>query len=563
MDRKEFFLRLKKKPIENLYDQNRDAGFNPVVPSLNPYIGPWTYETAGHLLRRTTFGPTHALINQSVSLGMVGTLIHLFKGMHLPAPPLRYAKNVNDPNCPIGQTWTNKPMVGEEQVQHRIDSLRAWNFLQLYNEGMSIREKLTLFWVNHFGCGNNPDPRADYVYVQLLRAGAWGSFKQLVKNVTITPAMLNFLNGDVNEKGAPNENFARELLELFTIGKGPLIVPGDYTNYTEEDIKMLAKCFSGWRIRGFWGADNLTYTAGYFDPQYHDTSTKTLSAKFGGVSIPNGGDKEYSNVIDIIFQQKEVSHFICRKLYRWFCYYDVSPEIETHIITPLATTLRNSNYNIQTAVWALLRSQHFYDIASVIGPMIKNPIDYMLSVMKQSHVALPANWQDQYSIAFVMHGWLETWQMDYFGVPGVAGWKAYHQSPLYYRMWTNATSLQQHQVFVNRILDFGYQVPSETTGQPIILIVKPLSLLSIIANPSDPNAVIAGLARLFLPVGLPQSQKDALKYILLPGLPDFEWTIEYDDYKNDPTDPAKENAVETRLKNVLAAMYMMAENHLS
>ena len=140
-------------------------------------------------------------------------------------------------------------MNGEIEAQHREDSLRAWNFLQLYNEGMSIREKLTLFWMNHFGCGNNPDVRSDYLLVQLLRSKALGSFKQLVKDVTISPAMLHFQNGDVNEVSAPNENFARELLELFTIGKGPLIAPGDYTNYTEEDIKMLAICFSGWRIK--------------------------------------------------------------------------------------------------------------------------------------------------------------------------------------------------------------------------------------------------------------------------------------------------------------------------
>lgn len=563
MDRKEFFLRLKKKPAENLYDQNRDAGDNPIVPSLNPYIGPWTYETASHLLRRTTFGPTHALINQSVSLGLGGTLVQLFKGLHLPAPPLRYIQNADDPNCPLGQTWINKPMVGDPQVQHREDSLRAWNFLQLYNEGMSIREKLTLFWMNHFGCGNNPDPRADYVYVQLLRAGAWGSFKQLIKNVTITPAMLNFLNGDVNEKDAPNENFAREFLELYTIGKGPLIAPGDYTNYTEEDVRMLAKCFSGWRIRGFWGANNLTFTAGYFDPQYHDISTKQLSAKFGNVVIPNAGDKEYSNVIDIIFEQKEVSHFICRKLYRWFCYYDIDPVIEANIITPLATALRNSNYNIQTAVWILLRSQHFFDMANVVGSVIKSPIDYMLSVLKQSHVALPANWRDQYSISLLMHDWLAGWQMNYFGIPEVAGWKAYHQAPLYHRMWTNATSLQQHQIFVTRILGFGYQVTGEGTGQTVVLEVKPLKLLNIIADPSDPDKVIAGLSKLFFPVSLDLSQLDTLKNILLSGLADIEWTTEYNDYKNNPTDQVKINAIETRLKNVLAAMYMMAENHLS
>jgi len=563
MDRKDFFLSVKKKPGRYTSGQNRNAGHAAGEASLNVYIGTWTYETAGHLLRRTTFGPSHDLIQQSVSLGMVGTLKQLFKLPPLPAPPLRYIANVNDPNCPLGQTWTNKRMNGETEAQHREDSLRAWNFMQLYGEGMCIREKLTLFLMNHFGCGNNPDVRSDYQFVHLLRSKARGSFKQIVKDVTISPAMLHFQNGDVNEESAPNENFARELLELFTIGKGPLIAPGDYTNYTEEDIKMLAKCLSGWRIKGFWGADNLTSTRGYFDPQYHDATTKQLSDKFGSVNIPNGGDKEYANVIDIIFQQKEVSHFICRKLYQWFCYYDIDPVIETNIITPMATAFRNSNFSIQTAVWVLLRSQHFYDVATVVGPMIKSPIDYMLSVLKQCHVTMPENWQDQYSISFVMQGWLAGWQMDYFGIPGVAGWKAYYQSPLFSRMWINATSLQQRQVFVDRILGFGYQVPGEGTGQTIILKIKSITLLSIISDPGDPNAVVDGLSRLLFPVALHQSQKDALKNILLPGLPDLEWTMAYNDFKNDATNETKINALETRLKNVLAAMFMMAENHLS
>ena len=562
MNRKEFFQAVKGEPRLRVPEPHRNAD-NPPIPSLKPYIGPWTYEAAAHLLRRTTFGPSHALITQSVSLGLGNTLVQLFKPAHPPAAPLRYINNVHDPNCPLGQNWTIKPMVGDEQAQHREDSLRAWNFLVLYNEGMSIREKLTLFWMNHFGVGNNRDVRSDYLFVQLLRSGAAGSFKQLVKNVTVSPAMLHFQNGDVNEASAPNENFAREFLELFTIGKGPLIAPGDYTNYTEEDIKMLAKCFSGWRIKGFWGANNLPYTIGFFDPLYHDITTKKLSSKFGNVSIPNGGAKEYETVIDIVFKQEEVSRFICRKLYQWFCYYEIDPAVETNIIIPLATMLRTNNYNIQSVIWVLLRSQHFYDLVSVAGAMIKSPVDYMLSVLKQCQVALPVNWQDQYSIAFLMHNWLAGWQMDYFGIPGVAGWKAYHQAPLFSRMWISASSLQQRQVFITRILGHGYQVIAEGTGQTVILKIDSLKMLSIIPDASDPNAVITGLVKLFFPVALPQSQKDALKYILLPGLPDFEWTEEYSDYKKDPANQANRTAIETRLKNLLAAMLMMAENHLS
>jgi hypothetical protein len=153
--------------------------------------------------------------------------------------------------------------------------------------------------------------------------------------------------------------------------------------------------------------------------------------------------------------------------------------------------------------------------------------------------------------------------MNYFGVPSVAGWKAYHQDPLYYRMWISSASLQERQLFVTRILGNGYQVRGEGTGLTHTIKLNPLLLLQSLSNPSDPNAVVKELAELFFPVPIPTSQADALKNILLPGLPDFEWTVEYNQYKADPNNQMYVNAVSARLKNLLAAMFMIAENHLS
>jgi len=195
--------------------------------------------------------------------------------------------------------------------------------------------------------------------------------------------------------------------------------------------------------------------------------------------------------------------------------------------------------------------------------MIKNPIDYMLSVLKPCNYQLPANWQDSYSVAFNLFNLLDVWQMNYFGVPSVAGWKAYHQDPLYTRMWISSSSLQDRQLFVTRILGNGYQVKGEGTGTTYTIQISPLGLLNKLENPSDPNAVVAEIAALFFPVALPRTQADALKNILLPGLPDFEWTVEYNQYKSEPNNQMYVNAVSARMKNLLAAMFMIAENHLS
>ncbi len=523
--------------------------------SFNPYAGTWDYWKASHLLRRTTFGPTYQLIKQSVSLGLNNTINQLFQILPQPTPPVNYYY-ASDPDCAIGETWVDKPNTGGWSETQRNYSLTAWNFLLMMNEGMSIREKLTLFWINHFGVSNIPDSRAKYNYNVLLRDKAFGNFKQLIKDVTIEPAMLRFLNGDQNIKGYPNENYARELLELFTIGKGPQIGPGDYTHYTESDIFEMAKVLTGWYMIGFAGSGGLNYVTSAFSNTDHETGTKTLSSKFNNEVINNLGDQEYSYLIDIIFQKEEVSKHICRKLYRWFVYYEINQDIEDNIIEPMALILRTNNYEIKPALEALLKSEHFFDIQS-IGPLIKSPIDYMISVLKQSHVTLPSNWQDKHHISLLMMDHLEDWQMQYHGPPSVAGWKAYYQSPLYYRMWINASSLQQRSKFVTRILGFGYQ----TSG--IILTIKPLELITYIDNPYDPNSVIDEFAKIFFPVEIPQTQKDSLKQILLPGLPDFEWTVEYNDYVNNPSDIALAEAIEEKLENVLTVMYNLAECHLS
>ena len=120
----------------------------------------------------------------------------------------------------------------------------------MLNEQASLREKMVLFWHNHFvtALGTIGDPRYGFRYNALLRKYALGNFKELALAITIDGAMLKYLNGNRNSKAAPDENYARELQELFTIGKGPEIGPGDYTNYTEDDVKAAAKVLTGWRL---------------------------------------------------------------------------------------------------------------------------------------------------------------------------------------------------------------------------------------------------------------------------------------------------------------------------
>ena len=527
-----------------------------VASGLEPYSGPWGYEQAAHLLRRAMFGPTYDQIKAATSQGLGPTIGQLFNSLPLPEPPLNYFFQ-DDPLVPVGQTWVDAPYYNNVNVRgYRRQSLRAWTMELLLNEGVSIREKLTLFWHNHFAVSDVNDAHFLYKHISLLRKYAWGSFRELVKEVTIDPTMLRFLNGNQNTKNAPNENFARELLELFTVGKGPLADSGDYTNYTEDDIREIARVLTGWRDVGFFSTNPDVPAGAIFRPFQHDTGPKQLSHRFNNTIIEDMGEQEYAHLIDVIFQQDEVARFICRKLYRWFIYYVIDDSAEENVIQPMAQLLIDNNYEVRPALEALLGSAHFFDMLNV-GPMIKNPLDFIMSAIKPFQVAFPAGLAARYNGYLRLFASSVLQQMEYFNAPQVAGWKAYYQEPGYYRTWINATTLPIRMLVTDTIAVNGFPAGD------FRIRIDPLSFVETIDNPNDPNALIDEFVRILFPQPITDDQKAALKEVLIPGLPDFEWTVEYNLYLANPDDQELAEAVATKLRQLIQAMLSMPEFYLS
>ena len=519
---------------------------------LAPYAGPWTDVQATHLLRRTLFGPIRAEIVTAAGRSLAQVLDDLLTPAPIPSPPLNVA--TTDTNVPIGQTWVTQSF--DQTVEGvRRSSLRAWWMGQLVGQSMSLTEKMTLFWHNRFvvELGDINDARYGYVYSALLRQQALGNIKQLTKDVTTTPAMLRYLNGNQSTATAPNENYGRELLELFTIGKGPLIGPGNYTNYTEDDVKAAARVLTGWR-------DNATTQAGYYTASRHDTGSKQFSAAFGSRVITNGGDQEYKTLVDMIFSQAETARNLCRALYRWFVYYVIDDTTEQQIIRPLATLLMQNNYEVAPVLRALLSSEHFFDAVNV-GCVIKSPIDFSVTVCRQMQVAFPpaTGAVAQYGMWDYLNSQTNV-QQQYLGdPPNVAGWPAYYQTPQFYEMWINAVTLPRRNQLTDTLIGNGY------TRNSFKLIIDPLALTLTLpaATAADPNLLIAEYNKMLLPLTLTTTQLAFLKDTLLPGLPDFEWTVEWNAYLAAPTNTAKKNAVLTKLQAMLRAMMGLAEYHLS
>ncbi len=524
----------------------------PVSLSMDPYAGPWNKEQAAHLLRRTIFGPTFQQITSAVAAGMDATVAQL-----LTIPPLDppLAVSANDGIAPIGSTWVNSvypasnPGVSENS---RRESLAAWSMLRINQQPFSIREKMCLFWQNHFAAEFTFDSRATYNYHKLIHTHALGNFKQFVKDITIDPCMLVFLNGATNNVFSPNENFARELLELYTVGKGPQIAPGDYTTFKEEDVLAGAKIMTGWRIQDF-NSTTVNNTSSFFHAQIHDTTTKTLSEHFGSVSVPNANENEYSNFIDIIFQHPALATFICRKIYRYFVNYDLTPTVEDTIVAVLAETFINSDYEILPVVEQLLKSDHFYDIA-LRGTIIKNPIEYMFSIFNATHSVPNYSLGINYQLYFNAYALCTTIGMSYFQPPSVGGWTAYYQAPSFTRLWANSSYIKLRFDFATWVtLAGGITVGTSKWG------VNHLAFLNGLSNPSSAPDVIADMITVFCPKGLSATNIMTLKYILTNGLPDFEWTLQYNDYAVNQTNTTVSEPVKTRVALVLDRLFKLPE----
>jgi uncharacterized protein (DUF1800 family) len=561
MNRRDFFTGPSRTRVEGetRYSGNTesvaagDAGRRKALSAagLQPYTGPWGFTQAAHLLRRTMFGLKKSDVDTLLGMSMNQAVDMVLTPSATPPPVPGY--NDGTP------TWVNDAFNSSKDGLYQTYLLSWWVGLMLKQE-ISITEKMTLFWHNHFATGlvSVKDARYMYKQNQLLRKYALGNFKELTREITIDPAMLRYLNGSTNTKAAPNENYGRELQELFTIGKGPERAPGDYTNYTEADIKAAARVLTGW-------GDDTTAISNKFTSGNHDTGDKLFSAAYGNRTIKGGtgvtnASRELDELLDMIFSQQAVALRICRKIYRWFVDYVIDPTTETNVIVPLADILRTNNYDIKPVMEALLKSEHFYD-AAILGCMIKTPCDIVMGTQRTFTVAdvQPPELQKQNWAWRTLRRTAATMGMDLMNPPNVAGWAAYWQEPVYHELWINADTLQKRVKYTNDLTFDGFQL-DEAYGKSYI---DPFEITGWVSDPSDPNKLIAEVSRILYPIDLDATQLAAFKSILIPGLPDYEWTSEWNSYKSQPGDPTAQKAVEDRLRALLKFMLAMAEYQLS
>jgi uncharacterized protein (DUF1800 family) len=511
-----------------------------------------------HLLRRTMFGVKKADITYFTGKSLPDIVSELLTFSSTPPnPPLVDFTNTTNPDLAgAGNTWVN--IRDGNNQSNRMNSLRAWWMGLMLNQDRTIREKMVLFLSNHIptDIGNTVgEAQHCYQYNALLRQYAVGNFKSFIRAMTLEPAMMYYLNGRQNTRTAPNENYGRELQELFTVGKD---LP---TYYTEGDVQQAAKALTGWRV-GTDANNATTYLKTYFDLSRHDTGNKVFSSFYGGVTITGvnnttAGDVELDALLNMIFAHPEVARYIVRKLYRFFVYYNIDASIEANVIVPLADTFRSSGYEIKPVLEELFNSQHFFDTALSKGCLIKQPLDFVIGAARTfglSGTAAPTDIPNTYRNWRFFRDRSNLQTQDPGFPPNVAGWPAYYQKPNYHELWINADTLRRKKEFIDVFITSG------SNGMRGDI----LGFTAALDNPSDPNHLINEVMELLHTLPSDETLKTSLKAILLSNqTSDYYWTDAWNNYTSNPTNSSYLNTVQSRLRTFYTAVLNMAEFNLA
>src|SRR5450631_3535318 len=442
------------------------------------------YDDARHLLNRTGFGASQAEVERFAGLtrdqAARKLLIDTRNTALTPPPawtadtgPLRY------PRAGENATEAEKKMFQQEQLREGLQ-LRAWWVSEMLDTPSPLTERMTLFWHNHFVSSQQKVKLAELMYRQnvTLRANALGNFGELLHAVGRDPAMVIYLDSAQNRKGTPNENFAREVMELFTLGEG---------NYTEQDVKEAARAFTGWSI-------DRTTGQFVFRRFIHDDGSKTVLGRTGNLD----GDQ----VLDILLAQPQAAEFITRKLWREF----VSPDPDAVEVKRIARRFRDSNYDIKVALYALLTSDAFYAPENR-GALIKSPIELVVGTLRQfdfkPEEPLP------FAVAAAGMG------QNLFSPPNVKGWPGQET-------WINSSTLLARKQFLDRVFRTD---DASGKGTALAMNVPPMAAVPkqaiTPAGAQDPDKMRQILFRRAMDRGLNSVQFDSTTWFAQFGvLPD-------------------------------------------
>jgi len=531
-----------------------------ITAGLEPYTGTWGDAQIMHLLRRTLFGVKKSDLDMFKNLEINNSVSQLLTASPFPAPPINNyngIEDIEDPDVAFGETWITSPF-NEEMEGFKIISLKAWLLKNIINQEPTLHEKMHLFWHNLLVTQSFAifTGKTSYQYFDILRKNTFGNFKTLIKEITKSPAMLLYLNGAFNHKEAPDENYGRELQELFCIGKG------EGSNYTENDVQTMARLLTGWTID--WDTlENEGAPTSFFNEEWHDTDDKQFSSFYGNTLITgksgSAGEGELDEMLDMIFANNEVALYICRRLYNFFVYSEIDAATEQNVIVPLAEIFRNNDYEIMPVLEALFKSAHFHHDLNH-GALIKNPIDHTFGIWRTFEMQE----LDESNLNLSLITYLNLhWTMSGIGLeiadpPSVAGWPAYYQSPQFDKSWITTNTITKRASLSDALTNYGFYIADD-----VDITADLLQFVESLDNSEEPSLMLREVATLLLGFDVSDEVINNLKEILLSGqTTDAYWTIAWGDYIFDKSNEEYKSIVLTRLESTFQTMFQLAEFQL-
>lgn len=523
---------------------------------LTPKSGPLGRRLAAHLLRRASYNVSKARIDEFANY-TVQEAMDVLMTPSTPQYPEPLFWNVADfyppPDSPpegspfiyCGTIPTSCAYYPKQLGSFGNNLIQYWWMNEAWQDTSMLRK------LQHFisTCSLPSITPIDFkAYgmdgLTLLEHYAFGSYRALAKKIPVFPGMMALLNVDESTADIPNENFPREFLELYTLGKGEQIGPDNYTSYTEADVVEAAKIFTGfrwdwrWLTNGDVEPNNVTdpdtgIKIGYVDYNLHDSSDKQFSEAFNFATITGAVDaqdmyREVEDFVDLIFDQEHTALYLCRRMYRYFVHNIITPEIETDVIVPLANIFRNSDYNMETTLRTLLSSQHFYGEDQsqpeqyIVGGMVASGLDIILMHLSRLQLTwgdMATSTNDFYDFLKILRGNIHFFGlgMSAFYPPTVAGHHAYYQEPAWSRLWFTSDAVH------GRI----------NLSAVIISRIDPDWVSDNISDPYDATTLVRETLELFFPEA-PNAER--LDYFInihfLIGMAADDWSIEWSNYQN-------------------------------
>ena len=508
----------KQEPIYFLPYSKQKAPPLSVIFSMNVLRNrEWNQSSAAHLLGRTMIGPTYNDIIDSTNNRLNYTVSTLLGELETPEPPGSW---VEDPAPAWDQLTDDEVDELMQQYRDHMWEMATWWIIRMTQNSKNITEQMTLFWHNFFATAQSKVffPQAMYEQNKIFREYGLGNFKELLRRVTFGPAMMIWLDIHRSKKHNPNENFSRELMELFTLG---------VDNYSQNDIVEASRAFTGYVTNGVetnYDYENLVGNDIHWD-EWHDFGNKTVLGQTGQWT----GD----DIINIILEQENCAKHICRRIYKWFVYENVNESV----VEEMADVLRDNNYEIRPALEFLFKSEHFYD-NNYRGALIQNPIGFLPGLIRKFGMQ-----NFTFPDGFLLRS-VGVLGMTPLEPPDVNGW-------IGYRSWINSITLP-----LRKLVGCSLVTGSSPFGS-FDFTVDVRSMAQSMYSSNDPGyaseQIVRKLALVLIGIPLSNELETRMLDILLDGAEPYDWNI------NAPAGDAQWN----RMKDLLMYIIRIPEIQIS